>query len=98
MAKPKSKIPYISFKPRDPHEMSSSQWHRIEQAYGHSLDSRGRKEIGDATNDFLYWIQGETDQGLMSDAIKQVERIGKNARSLLSAINDDSIPLGTRDY
>ena len=65
-----------------PFELDSSDWERIERAYGKSLSPQLRDKVVRITKDFLYWASAEETPPLR-DAQKRAKSLRKHAESLL---------------
>jgi hypothetical protein len=81
MARRQPKIPRtIAF--NIPFELDSSDWERIERAYGQSLSPKVRDAVVRITKDFLCWASAEETPPLR-DAQKRAKSLRKHAASLL---------------
>jgi hypothetical protein len=67
--------------------IASSDWSRIETAYGKQLSTAIRAEIYAATKEFLYWASLERNAGPMADAEQQIKSISAAASGLWQHLN-----------
>jgi hypothetical protein len=74
VAKPKNKIPRITFAAPIAFALADEEWNEIEKAFDRVLDTQTRQEILNVTREFLQFAEAETKTGLMSDAVRRTER------------------------
>jgi hypothetical protein len=98
VAKPKAKIPRLTFGSPSKFALSEPQWLEVQRAFGCSLDVRLRHEITVVTKQFLQFAKAESSAGLMAEAIGRAQRFRKLAFSLFDTIDDPSIPPATGNY
>jgi hypothetical protein len=84
MARRRPKIPRTTAF-RVPFKLDSSDWGRIERAYGQSFSPQLRNEVVKITKDFLYWASAEQTPP-MEDAKQRTRTLRKLTSSLLNEI------------
>ena len=97
MPKLKGRIPRITFREVQPLKLRDQDWLTIERTYGHSIPLEARAQITVATNRFLQLAQAE-NTGLISEAVKRVNRLLKRIQWLHACINERHPEDVTRAY
>jgi hypothetical protein len=98
MARPKAKIPRLTFGPPVRFVLNEQQWLEVEHAFECHLNEQVRQEIAGATAQFLRFAEAESNVGLMAEAMGRATQVRTCASSLLEIIDDISMPAGTRNY
>jgi len=81
MARFAATLPIGSLSSRDPEvSVSNEHWKKIESAYGHTVPKTARKQIFEATWNFLFFAEAEPIARPVSEARKRIEYIKKLLR------------------
>jgi hypothetical protein len=86
MARWKAKLPFASAGGKPSLKISSADWQRLEAAYLRPLSEILRREICEATSEFLEWTVFERTASASSEAVKRAQLIKKAVQDIRTVI------------